>query len=127
MTASLTELADRVQALTCACRLADEDIARAVGYTAWGGRRMFSATPDYGFTYRDPLGNYVGAPPYFTASLDAVMTLARNNREAMLMIHAAFGSFESDEMDAAPNIFPRIKAMLLTNLRARAAAESSHG
>lgn len=118
----MTTLTERITRLTGPCRETDEDIARAVGYQAWGS----VVKKGYGWNYNDPEGRYIGAPPKFTESLDAAMTLARNNREAMLMIYSAFSSFESDEMGNALNIFLRIKAMLLTNIRARAASESSH-
>lgn len=126
MTSSLLDLAARVERLTGPCRETDCLIFES---------RHRLLTPERrGMIDGEPTGQYFNingdllpeVAPAYTASLDAAMTLARNNREAMLMIHAAFGSFESDEMDGVPNIFPRIKAMLLTNIRARAALESSH-
>lgn len=71
----LVALAERCEKATGPDRELDEDIARAVGFVPWGGRRMFSTAPSYGFTYRNPTGDYVGAPPYYTGSIDAAMTL----------------------------------------------------
>jgi hypothetical protein len=126
---TLSDLTDKVQGLTGPCRETDYLICETVhpflakqGYARVAGDNGYhSATPLI------PGAEKVGPASEYTASLDAAMTLARTNREAMLMIHSAFGSFESDEMDAAPNIFPRIKAMLLTILRARASMEEHRG
>jgi hypothetical protein len=111
----LTVLAERVSALTEACRETDGLIYQSIDpvivqcWPHWNRAQLETIVPRY------------------TASLDAAMTLARNNREAMTMIYVAHKSFEAAEMDDAPNLFPRIKAMLACNLRARAASESSHG
>lgn len=122
----LTEIAERVERLTEPCRETDCLIFE-LGHRLLTPARRGTIDGEPTGEYFDLNGDVLPErAPRYTESLDAAMTLARNNREAMLMIHAAFGSFESDEMDAVPNIFPRIKAMLLTILRARAASENSH-
>jgi hypothetical protein len=86
---TLYDLADKVERLTGPCRETDAEICLAI---------------------KRPQG-IVRAPAY-TASLDAAMTLARNNREAMVMMYVAHRTFEHAEMDDPPNLLPRIKAML---------------
>lgn len=144
---TLTELASRVERLTGPCRETD----LAVHLALWPDddlakmtqtRRGLDSQEGYAWTISGASIVYErwtadgrcphngGYPlPMYTASLDAAMTLARNNHEVMLMLHVAFYSFDSDEMDRDPDLFPRIKAMLLSNIRARAraASGSSHG
>lgn len=124
----LLALAGRVEQLTGPCRETDYLICEAVhpflaeqGYARVAG--------DNGYHSSTPLilgAEKVGPASEYTASLDAAMTLARNNREAMTMIYVAHKSFEAAEMDETASLFPRIKAMLACNLRARSALEASH-
>jgi hypothetical protein len=127
----LLALADRVQDLTSACRETDLAIMQATSGHPWRWADSRTFEPQTVITWDQYGADAPGNPFYtleeFTASIDAAMTLARNNREAMVMMYAAHRSFEHIEMDETPNLFPRIKAMLAWNLRARAALENSHG
>lgn len=123
----LLTLADRVQALTSACRETDEDIALAVGYRAWGGAHL----KGYGLNYCEPSGKYIGAPPKFTALFDCAISLVPADMEweagtAKLMdigwarVVAIHDQWKSKA--ATPTL-----ALTAASLRARAALENSNG
>lgn len=123
---TLTELAERVERLTGPCRETDGLIFKALEqrdgdvWTTFGDDNVWHRRDPKDRVAYDP-------PPDYTRSLDAAMTLARSNREAMLMFHVAFREYESDESNAPPNLFPQIRAMLAYHLRARASMEDQHG
>ena len=61
--------------------------------------------------------------PFFTESLDAAMTLARNQREAMVMMSVAFHATGYREPDQPVNLWPAIRAALMESIRARLAGQ----
>jgi hypothetical protein len=136
MTSRLEELAERVEKLTGPCREADEDIARAVGYVPARGSNVEIA---YGHFYVDADGDYIGAPPKFTASLDAAMTLVpegwfladlglwRSGAPTRTWAATLKLDPQCDERVHTSNKPSAAIALCTVALRARAASEDRHG
>lgn len=137
MTSSLTTLADRVQALTSACRETDILIGYAIdldadskflsfrkSFDTCGMEQMLRMAESHQNTWRDAL-------PRYTASLDCAMTLVPEDMEwevgtAKLMdigwarVVAVHDQWKSKA--STP-----VLALTAASLRARAALENSHG
>ena len=114
MTQALSALLAKLEAATGPSREYDAEIARAVGWHLRDGM--------YGLEWIAPEGRMRGLP-HFTESLDCAMTLARNQREAMVMMSVAFHATGYREPDQPVNLWPAIRAALMESIRARLAGQ----
>ena len=95
MTQALSALLAELEAATGPSRELDAKIARAVGWRERDGM--------FGREWISPAGR-MAELPFFTESLDAAMTLARNQREAMVS-HQSETTPHSVAMDWQSGVF----------------------
>lgn len=125
----LIELAERVQALTCACRETDRDILFATfpkERTAIfdGVKYISTMTGRDGEPWFNPLADRTDCP-YYTEDLNDAMSISTRWRSIRFeKTGDTFGCFVDaiDTNAATPTL-----ALASAQLRARAASENSHG
>lgn len=108
------ELIAKLEAATMGSRELSDDVLFACG---WGVER--GKFDDY---WSDPSGKlwrHEATRPDPTTSFDAVMGLARNAREFMFMLNAAFRAADYIESNEPVNPWPSIRAALIVALKAR--------